>query len=82
MEFEHNGVNYTRRAYIDPVYVGMDPMECIQSNDADVNTTIGLRQLCFVKFGTTLGLPVFNHYGAAGAIPASEGYQSPMYCSW
>lgn len=80
-ELQHNGVNYTAQFYIDPAYPGMEPLFCIGSDDETIDPTQGVRQLCFLQFGNVTGIPVFNHYGAAGAFSGS-GIQSPQPCWW
>ena len=80
-ELIHNGVNYTAQYYIDPAYPGMEPLLCIGSDDITVDPTVGVRQLCFIQFGNVTGIPVFNHYGAAGAV-SGTGVQSPQPCWW
>ena len=78
-EFEHNGYNYTAGYYIDTWYAGLHPLFCAVNNDAVVDTTLGVTEICMWLQGNLTGVPIFLHYGA-GFEPYNS--VSPMPCDW
>jgi hypothetical protein len=80
LEFDYLGVSYLASSYIDPVYVGMDPLYCVTNQTEIENMSTGLMELCFLQLSNVFGIPIFNHYGNAGSNPSGIQTPQPCYC--
>jgi TRAP-type C4-dicarboxylate transport system permease small subunit len=69
--FEFSNVSYVAGEYFDIRYSAMKPILCMY------NTSVAppgyLESLCFYFIGSTVSLPVFNHFGLSS--------MNPVYCS-
>ena len=85
--FEHNGYTYSLTHYTDKWYEGIAPVYCLQNEYMAENgfyyesyetPANSINELCVFRFGESLAIPLFNHYGASG----SESMSTPKSCSW
>eukprot|EP00981_Chlorochromonas_danica_P008198 scaffold2062_cov181-Ochromonas_danica.AAC.2 len=68
--FTFNGTEYSLGEYFDPRFPYMSSLFCVANKTSLAVGSHYPTQLCMMTLGSTIALPIFNHYGASSLRPA------------